>query len=57
VDQLKEFVAGLAEPKRLIIVPGVDHFFTGKLDEVDRGLRDWLIAWQPALRPCASSAE
>ena len=28
---VEEFVATLPEPKRLVIVPGVDHFFTGKL--------------------------
>ncbi|HVB34657.1 MAG TPA: alpha/beta fold hydrolase [Patescibacteria group bacterium] len=57
VDKLRELVASLPETKRLVVVPGVDHFFTGKLDEVDRGLREWMTAWQPGLRAHASSTE
>lgn len=47
VNDIQAFVATIPEPKRLVIVPDVDHFFTGKLDEVDRALREWLAAWQP----------
>jgi alpha/beta superfamily hydrolase len=54
VNEIRAFVATIPEPKQLVIVPGVDHFFTGKLDEVDRALREWLAARQPALRPRAS---
>ena len=49
VNQIREFVAALPEPKRLVIVPDVDHFFTGKLDELHRALREWLAAWRPDL--------
>jgi uncharacterized protein len=45
VSQMEKFVAALAEPKRLIVVPGVDHFFTGKLDEMAEGLREWMTQW------------
>ena len=41
-------VAGLpARAKKnteLILIPGVDHFFTGHLEELDRVLSDWLAA-------------
>lgn len=32
----------LAEPKRLVIVEGADHFFTGRLDEVGAAIGAWL---------------
>ena len=35
---------------RVVIVPGVDHFFAGKLDDLDAALSDWLIARHPELR-------
>jgi len=32
----------LPEPKRLAIVEGADHFFTGKLDEAGKAIASWL---------------
>jgi len=32
----------MPEPKRLVIVEGVDHFFTGKLNEVGAAIDAWL---------------
>jgi alpha/beta superfamily hydrolase len=32
----------MPEPKRLVIVEGVDHFFTGKLNEVGAAIDEWL---------------
>ena len=32
----------LAEPKRLVVVEGADHFFTGRLDEAGAAIRAWL---------------
>ncbi len=32
----------LAEPKRLVVVEGADHFFTGRLDEVRAAIGAWL---------------
>ena len=43
-DGVEALVASLPEPKRLVLVEGADHFFTGKLDQVDRALTDWLKA-------------
>jgi uncharacterized protein len=35
-------VAGAAPPAALVMVPGADHFFTGKLDQVQQALSTWL---------------
>lgn len=42
VAPLAEFYASLAEPKQIHVVTGVDHFFTGKLDEVQQVLQGFL---------------
>ncbi len=39
--QVAEVFAGAAEPKRLVLIPDADHFFTGHLEE----LRDALSLW------------
>ncbi len=38
-----------AEQTRLVIVPDADHFFTGKLDQVEASLRAWLTERHPQL--------
>jgi alpha/beta superfamily hydrolase len=50
---VEEFVATLPEPKRLVVVPGVDHFFTGKLPEVAAAIDAWIdqLAAEPVDRP------
>lgn len=40
--QLQAIFASAAEPKRLVIVPDADHFFTGRLDEMRTALSDWV---------------
>jgi alpha/beta superfamily hydrolase len=40
--QVQKLLAALAEPKRLCWVKGADHFFTGKLDEVQVAVRSFL---------------
>jgi alpha/beta superfamily hydrolase len=30
-----------------VVVPGADHFFTGKLDQLDRAITDWLAPMKP----------
>jgi alpha/beta superfamily hydrolase len=42
LGKIEELFAELPEPKKLRIVDGVDHFFTGKLDEVGREIGEWL---------------
>ena len=42
VAQVTEFYSSLAEPKQIHWVQGADHFFAGKLDEVQDVLRQFL---------------
>ncbi len=41
-EQLTQVTAAAAEPKRLIFIPGADHFFTGQLEAMQRALAGWL---------------
>jgi hypothetical protein len=43
--KLEGLVGSLPEPKKLVIVPGADHFFEGRLRE----LRDAIEAWIPGV--------
>jgi uncharacterized protein len=47
-DKIDAVFATLAEPKRLVIVEGADHFFTGKLDRVVAAIDAWLAEMFPA---------
>jgi len=40
--QVESFYETLAEPRQIHWVQDADHFFTGKLDEVQRTIRDFL---------------
>jgi uncharacterized protein len=40
--QLAHVVDSAAEPKRLLLVPGADHFFVGQLEAMQQALRGWL---------------
>ncbi len=42
-DQMRELVAKVPEPRSLVIVPGGDHLFTGRLDELEKALGDWIV--------------
>jgi alpha/beta superfamily hydrolase len=42
VSQLSQVAAVAAEPKRLILIPGADHFFTGQLEPMQHALSSWL---------------
>jgi len=41
-SELAQVVASAAEPKRLILVPGADHFFTDQLQPMQYALTGWL---------------
>jgi alpha/beta superfamily hydrolase len=49
IRKVEKLVASLPGEKRLVVVPGADHFFTGKLDELDRALTTWLTERHPQL--------
>jgi alpha/beta superfamily hydrolase len=40
--QLAQVFAGAAEPKRLVVIPDADHFFTGHIDELCAALSRWV---------------
>jgi len=42
VAQLEKIFAAAAEPKRLVVIPGADHFFAGHLDELGEAVRGWV---------------
>jgi alpha/beta superfamily hydrolase len=41
-ELVENVVASFPEPKRLIFVEQADHFFTGKLDQLDRAITEWI---------------
>jgi alpha/beta superfamily hydrolase len=40
--QLAQVVSSAAEPKRLLLIPGADHFFTSQLAPMQQALAGWL---------------
>jgi hypothetical protein len=42
--KIEALFATLPEPKRLVIVDGADHFFTGRLDQIGMAINGWLAA-------------
>lgn len=46
-ENIEALFATLPEPKRLVIVEGADHFFTGQLNEVASAIHQWLDARHP----------
>ena len=57
---IQRWAAGLASPPQLVLLPGVDHFFHGRLNQLRDVVIDWLgqvgAVQRPAQRP-ASQAE
>jgi alpha/beta superfamily hydrolase len=41
---LRKLVAELetSVPVRLVVVPGAEHFFEGRLDELKRAITEWI---------------
>lgn len=54
-EKLKTLVEGFPEgvraETRVVVVPGADHFFVGKLDQVNGALAAWLVERHPELAP------
>jgi len=42
VEKVKRLVPSLPGENHLVVVEGVDHFFSGKLDHLDAAIRNWL---------------
>ncbi|MGB7281976.1 MAG: alpha/beta family hydrolase [Candidatus Acidiferrum sp.] len=41
-DRLRSVVSSAAGENKIVIVEDADHFFVGKLDQVDRAIQDWM---------------
>ena len=48
-ENVRKLVAASPEPKQLVFVDGADHFFAGKLDEVDDAVGEWTTQRHPEL--------
>ena len=44
VERVRRLVTSLPGENELTVVNGVDHFFTGKIEELGKAVRDWLEA-------------
>ncbi len=49
IKKVEALVESLPGEKRLMVVAGADHFFVGKLDQVDRAIRGWLKERHPEI--------
>lgn len=41
-QDLQQVFDSASEPKSLVLIPGADHFFTGRLESMQKALADWL---------------
>ena len=44
IEKVKTLVASLPGENHLVVVEGADHFFKGKLDQVDRAITSWIAS-------------
>lgn len=49
IAKLETLVQSLPGENQLVVVDGADHFFAGKLDQVDRAISKWLEERHPRL--------
>ncbi len=42
VRKVEALIESLAGERRLVVVPDADHFFVGKLDQLDRAITEWV---------------
>jgi uncharacterized protein len=53
VEEVRRMVASLPGENELVVVDGVDHFLTGKIEELGKAITGWL---EPAARNAAKSS-
>ncbi len=41
--QLNALIASVPEPKKLVLIPGADHFFEGRLREMRETVEQWVV--------------
>ena len=49
VTKVKSLIASLPGENKLVVVEDADHFFLGKLDQVDRAITEWFTERHPEL--------
>ena len=49
VGKLEQLVESLPGENRLVVVAGAEHFFAGKLDQVDAAIRAWITQRHPEI--------
>ena len=49
VSKLEVLVESLPGENKLVVVSGADHFFAGKLEQVDQSIREWVAQRFPEL--------
>jgi alpha/beta superfamily hydrolase len=55
VERVRALAAELGPRARLVVVEGVDHFFTGRLEEVERAVESWMRERHPELAAVPAS--
>jgi alpha/beta superfamily hydrolase len=50
VRRVESLVATLPGENRFVAIPDADHFFAGKLDQLDRAITEWLSTRHPEIR-------
>jgi uncharacterized protein len=53
VEKVRQMVASLPSENELVVVDGVDHFFSGKIEELGKAITGWL---KPRARNAAKSS-
>jgi uncharacterized protein len=46
VQRVENLVNSLHGEKKLVVVDGVNHFFTGKIEELGGAISDWMAGWR-----------
>jgi alpha/beta superfamily hydrolase len=49
IEKVKSLVLTFAGDNELVVVDDVDHFFAGKLDQLDRAITEWVLTRHPEL--------
>jgi hypothetical protein len=57
IAKVEVLVESLPGENRLVVVGGADHFFAGKLDQVDAAIRNWLRNRHPEIAAAAQAAK
>lgn len=50
LQKVEALIPTLPEEKKLVVVPEADHFFAGRLDQLDRAITGWLTTRYPSLK-------